>query len=106
MPWAFRIFELKEAAGHPFVAGGAGSVWFPDVARGESMGARDIDDLNASVDLLIRAQRQLLAGGLTQAELDHAVAGALEALQPEGSDPPASHSPVSSPTKPRPAKWT
>jgi zinc protease len=84
-----RIFELKEAAGHPFVAGGAGSVWFPDVARGQSLGARDVDDLSASVDLLIKAQRQVLAGGLTQTELDHAVAGAREALQQEGTDPPS-----------------
>ena len=82
------IFELKEAAGHPFVAGGAGSVGFRTWRAAKSLGARDVDDLSASVDLLIKAQRQVLAGGLTQTELDHAVAGAREALQREGTDPP------------------
>jgi zinc protease len=84
-----RIFELKKAAGDPFVAGGAGEFRFPDVAHGQSLGASGVRDLDVSVALLIEAKRQLLVGGLTQSELEYAVAQARVQLQGMAADPPS-----------------
>lgn len=80
-----RIGEMKLAAGAPFGAGGVGMYAIPDVSRGESMGALGVTDLSATIGILMTAQRQATAGGLTQAEVDRVVTAARAELQREAA---------------------
>ncbi len=76
-----RIGQMDSAAGQPFGIGGMGSYDIVGVARGESMGAKGVADLPATIDLLTTAQRQAAAGSLTQAELDRVVNSTRASLQ-------------------------
>jgi zinc protease len=80
-----RIRQMAAADGQPFLIGGIGSFDIVGVSRGESIGARGVSDLPATIDVLTTAQRQAAAGALTQAELDRVVNSTRTSLQREAA---------------------
>lgn len=77
-----RLRTLSEEAGQPFLsANPVSSSDIPGVSRASSMDAYFINDLQKSVDILISAQRQIASQGITQVELDRAIAARRLALQ-------------------------
>jgi zinc protease len=77
-----RLRELSEANGQPFLtANPVNASDIPGVSRMSVMDAYFINDLPKAIDVLITAQRQLATQGVTQVELDRAIAARRLALQ-------------------------
>jgi zinc protease len=78
-----RIGQMREAAGFPFITGGAQRFQFAGVAQGETVSVRGVADVGPTVDVVTAAQRQLETQGLTQREVDSIVASARDELKRE-----------------------
>lgn len=77
-----RMRELSEAAGQPFLtANPVNSSDIPGVSRASVMDAYFINDLDKAINVLVTAQRQIATQGITQVELDRAIAARRLALQ-------------------------
>lgn len=77
-----RLRELSEAAGQPFLsANPVHDSHIPGVSRASEMDAYFINDLPKAIDVLITAQRQIASQGITQVELDRAIANRRLGLQ-------------------------
>jgi zinc protease len=64
---------MANEAGKPFTTGGVGRNDIEGVARGATMQASFVTDPRRALEILVRARSQLLAFGLTQAEVDRAI---------------------------------
>ncbi len=92
---AIRLRDLNEAAGQPFLsADPVAAADIPGVSRASSMEAHYINNLPKTVDVLIRAQRQIAEQGVTQVELDRALANRKLAIQNLISETPTRETPV------------
>jgi zinc protease len=76
-----RLLEMAKEAKQPFSSAGARRYSIRNVATGGIYTADTVADPDAALTLMIKAQRQLVEFGFTQAEVDQAVAGRRAALQ-------------------------
>lgn len=68
-----RLIVLTNDAGKPFSSSGVGGDDIAGVARGATMQATFVTDPRRALEILMHARSQLLAFGLTQAEVDRAI---------------------------------
>ncbi len=79
---AGRMHEQTDEAGRPVqIANGPHSLDIPGVARATELDALTISDPRGAVALLVKAERQFIAYGLTQGELDRAITSLRADLQ-------------------------
>jgi len=77
-----RMLDLNDAAGRParFVSA-PGSSRVDGVWNGTMAGAGGLTDLKGTINVMVKAQRQLLDHGVTQAELDRVIALRIESAK-------------------------